>query len=621
MARYIPENNYLETNYAPIGGFQESMCNRCEAYYKMLYEQGLTDSPFPPICSKSVEDVALKLDINSFSSREEYEDATILMDPMAWAKAEFDWEPRFYQRDMIYCSSRWKLYRLGRRSGKTEAMVVETLHAATTNNNYNILVIAPFERQVTRFFDEIKKFIDKSPNINFSSQTKTPSRINFNNGTKILGFSAGATSGSGSDKIRGQDANLIVIDEIDTLEDEDIDAIMAILASHPDCKLIAATTPRGWRRKFYSYATDKNQGFKEFWFISAESPSWTPETEKFFKGTTDPTTYAQEYLADFAELSDGVFKSKCINSSLQEYSIKEDYFPKSNANYVLGVDWNKAAGTHMLILEDLDNHLRLVKKIIIPESEYMQTDSVDMIIQLNRTWGFKYIFVDKGYGSTQTELLRKHDLVDPRSMFQNKLFSIAMNQHLDVIDPLSGEAVKRNAKHFLVEQTKKMLEDGYLVLPKEEDTTVTNVKDEDSGRMGLVQQMRNFRVEGTSVYGLPKYSQGQDHTLTAYYLAVGGFYWKEGDFKGVPYLKTITGIEISDEINEQLHPTQIERAREERRGWILKRSTGKKYEEQKSYKNRDLDLGKSNVRRGLNNLKNNTRSGGSPGNNFRRKQF
>tara|TARA_R110002074_G_scaffold402324_1_gene607019 strand:+ start:52244 stop:54064 length:1821 start_codon:yes stop_codon:yes gene_type:complete len=606
MSQYIPENNYLETKYTPVKGFTNDLCTRCETYYKGLFDKGLTKKPFPPNCSKSAGNASLILDPSDFDTVDEFQEAAILLDPIAWAQKELDWEPRFYQEDMIYCTSQYKLNRLGRRSGKTEAMVVETLHHAVTNKNHSILIIAPYERQVARFFDEMNKFINMSVGLqgSLARYTKTPSLMQFNNGTKILGFSAGATSGSGSDKIRGQDAHLIIIDEIDTLENKDIDAVLAILASHKDCRLIASTTPRGWRRRFYTYVTDKDLGFKEFWFISAESPEWSEATEQFFRGTTDPVTYTQEYLADFAELQEGVFKSRCLDKCVEAYDIEKPAIQHS-ADYIMGIDWNKSAGTHMVILEWFRNKLKLVKKIIVPETEYLQTESVDMIINLNRQWKFKYIFVDAGYGSVQVELLKKHALVEPSSLLDQKLFAIAMNQHLKVTDPITGEEVKRSAKHFLVEQTKKLLEDGFLILPKVEDTTLST----GSHTMGLIQQMRNFRVEATSVYGLPRYSQGDEHTLTAYYLACGGFYWKEGDLKSAPYVTHISSVEVSDEINQEIHPSVIEREQDARSGWNLVRTTSKNHR-QGNPKSRSIDVG--NKRTDL---------GGRGGNGFNRKKF
>jgi len=601
MSQYIPENDYNSNSYKPFKKLDGEMCNRCEAYYKMLYEKGLTKSPFPPKCEKSVQKKAELLSPNDFDTLQEYIDTTILFDPVAWAMQEFGWTPRFYQKDMLSCTSNRKLYRLGRRTGKTEAMVIEALYMLTTNKNYTILVAAPFERQITRFFDELDKFIAKSVSLkgSLSRYTKTPSRMDFQNGSKILGFSVGSDAGSGSDKIRGQDANLIIIDEMDFIEDKDLDVIMAILASRATTRLIAATTPAGWRRKFYSYVTQKDAGFKEFWFISAENPEWTPETESLLRSTTDAARYSHEYYADFAEIEDGVFKSKFINASIQHYDL-DSIEPVPGADYILGVDWNKTAGTHMVIMEKIPNRLRVAKKIIIEESEYTQTAAVESIIMLNRKWRFKWIFIDRGYGQVQYELLRKHSKIEPSSLLDVKLIDIAMNQHIDIIDPLSGLPSKKGAKHFLVEQTRRMLENGSLILPKSEDTSVSAADQ----RMGLVQQMRNFRVEGYSVYGLPKYSQGQDHTLTAMYLACGGFYWKEGELKQPEYVRQIAGIEISDEVQPtNVSLTAQERARDAASGLKMTSYSGGRKAPNKDLKSRDL--GGNVSRGGLSNLKGN----------------
>ncbi len=574
MGRYIPENDYHSRNFEPYKGFDEDMCTRCEKYYQKLYDQKITTTPFPPSCTKHVQSSLMYVEPTDFDTYQDYLDAIVLMDPIAWAEAEFGWKPRWYQHEMISCSSQYKILRAGRRIGKSESLIIEILHHITTHKYHTVLVVAPYERQVTKLFDDMSRFINLSANLrnSVSRYTKTPSRIEFNNGSKVLGFSAGATSSSGSDKIRGQDAHLIVIDEIDTIEDSDIDAVMAILASHRECRVIAASTPRGWIKRFHKYCTEKDAGFKEYWFISAESPEWTEKQEKFFRGTNDEVTFTHEYLADFAELEDGVFKAGKINACISDYDMGAIEYSDA-ADYIMGVDWNKSAGTHMVIMRWQHNKLTMVRKIVVDESQYTQTDSVQLIIGLNRHWKFKYIFVDAGYGTVQTELLKKHSLSEPSSMMESKLIPIHMNQNIKCIDPITGEEIKRFAKPYLIEQTKKLLDDGYITLPKSEDTTVNA----NNTQMGLIQQMRNFRVESYSVYGLPRYSQGQDHTLTAFYLACGGFFWKEGELKQPPYLRGAVGIEVSDTVNNTKSATQIEREQTARSGYVLKSVSDTKF--------------------------------------------
>ena len=98
-----------------------------------------------------------------------------------------------------------------------------------------------------------------------------------------------------------------------------------------------------------------------------------------------------------------------------------------------------------------------------------------------------------------------------------------------------------------------------------------------------------------SVYGLPKYSQGEEHTLTAFYLAVGGYYWKDGDLKGTPYVSHIGAIEVSDDIKQDTHPSVVEREQTARSGWKLIKTTSR-HKVSKNPKARDLGQPK---RRGL----------------------
>jgi len=546
-AHYIPENDYHSRGFAPFKAATQDMCGRCETYYANLYKTGKTKNPFPPNCQKHILNRQQGVHQNDFATLEDYAAAQILLDPVLWAKSEFDWEPRWYQEQMLSCTSQKKLYRCGRRMGKTEGMVIECLYEMFTKKDINVLMIAPYERQVTRFFDEIARFVKNSASLKSSVHRyiKSPSRMELVNGSKILGFSSAATGSSRSDKIRGQDAHLIIIDEMDYLLDEDIEAIIAILASRPECRIIAASTPQGWRKKFFNYCTNKDLGFKEFWFISAESPVWTKELDDFFAsgaGGKDSAGYKHEYLADFAEQEEGVFKAEHINRSIEKYDLDQQG-PIPGYQYIMGVDWNKSAGTHMVIFQWGDNgKLKLVKKIIIPESEYTQTAAVTKIIQLNMAWGLKYIFVDAGYGATQVELLKKEGMRNRGTGLDKKVIPIAMNQHVELKDPTNGADLIKTAKPFLVQQTAKILEDGRLILPMSEDTAISDQK----AILGLIQQMRNFKVESYSIYGLPRYSQGQDHTLTAMILACGGFVLKEGELSRVAYATRVGAVAVTN---------------------------------------------------------------------------
>lgn len=87
----------------------------------------------------------------------------------------------------------------------TETMVVEMLYLAYTRKNFRILMAAPYENQIRNMFTRLNELIAESPLIKQAvvASTKNPAKIEFANGSMILGF----TTGDDAASIRGQRAD------------------------------------------------------------------------------------------------------------------------------------------------------------------------------------------------------------------------------------------------------------------------------------------------------------------------------------------------------------------------------------------------------------------------------
>lgn len=536
MKKYLPERDYDANRWKPFKKAPEDLCGSCMSYYQQLYDNKITKTPFPPSCSKHVTEPIKYLEAADFESEEDFELAKIALDPVAWAMYELDWDLRWYQADVLSCTSQFKVLRQGRRSGKSNTLMVDALHFVSTNPGKTVLILAPYEPQIEKLFEELHMLINRSKTIKQSiiRDVKKPCMISFANGSHIKGLSAGSKNTTNrSDKIRGQDAHYIIIDEIDYIPDEDLVAITAILASHNDCKIAVCCTPTGEHSRFFSYCIDKDQKFKEFHIIAQESPEWNKTVEEFFLkdyGGKDTPAWEHEIHAEFGRQEYGVFNNARIDASLQDYEIDTGN-PIPGRSYICGVDWNKTAGTHILIIETNGIIFKPVKKIIIPNSDFVQTEAVDKIIELYYNWSLNLIVVDVGYGSTQIELLKKHGLANPNGQLLRRLKPIAMQEHIEIRDPKNGIIRRTPTKPFLVNCLKNALDEGKLILPKSEDTIETRK----NAVHGLVQQMRNFKVEGQSIYGVPKYSQGYDHTMTSFMLAVAGYILENSDLQKVNF--------------------------------------------------------------------------------------
>jgi len=546
--KYIPERNYMSTSYKPFSAGFKDLCGHCKHYYKDLHNLKLTNKDFIPTCKGHVLDEFKSLRAEDFDNPQEYDELLINADPVSWALKNFNWEARWYQEEMLSCTSLKKVIRAGRRVGKTTAVCILTLWAAYTHADYRVLVIAPYQSQVSKIFDEMQKLLSMSPELSSSIKrnTKNPQRLELNNGSTILGFSSGSKSASKSDKIRGQDAHYIVLDECDYLDDADLEAILAILASYPNCGLWASSTPKGAHNKFYQWCTDKSLAFKEFHYISAESPSWTDDTETFFLTNWGSTAFEHEFLAEFGVQEKGVFRNDLIDAALADYSLpQERASPQSRV--CLGVDWNgEKNGVHLVVTEFWAGKYKILRKDIVKDTDFTQHAAIDRILEINDTFNVDYIYVDEGYGRVQIEILHKIGVDKPFTGLRDKVVPYAMNRQIEIRDPRSGAIIKKHPKPFMVNVCQLQLEEGRIVLPRSEDTQILVVSKDSEAQgksQGLVQQMRNFTIERVSVLGLPTYSQGEDHTLTAFMLSIVAFVLEYSDMRKLSISRHIVTID------------------------------------------------------------------------------
>lgn len=418
-------------------------------------------------------------------------------------------------------------------SGKTSGIVVDILHKCVHNKGYKVMVISPFMSQIEVIFNMIKDFLNSSVHLKNSvaRSVRNPHLIEFYNGSAVRGFAVKPGDPNAIDKVRGQEADYIYMDEADFLDPNHIQVITPIVI-RPNIYVTATSTPKGTKTHFFNWAMDKNLGFKEFWFISAENPDWTEETGEFIGRDNTQAVYSREYDAEFTISEAGVFRKDLVDAAIRRYKL-EDCGPDPRYATIMGIDWNKGVGGHMVMVSyDGEGHFKLVGKWIINPDEYKQTTAVDAVIKINEKWNPQFIFVDAGYGDVQVEMLERYGTAYPGTGLRNKIIPINMSSNIEIRNPADNTKEKKHAKTFMVMNATKQLENGALLLPRAEDTSVRVNKDNPSEavKIGLVQQMREFEIKQISQNGRPIYTQGADHTLTAYMLALLGFTLKYSVF-------------------------------------------------------------------------------------------
>lgn len=223
----------------------------------------LIDEPF------ELDSELLSMGISSEQQRQLH----IAKDSVTWARNFLDVNPRVYQILILRHPSLRKVLRAGRRLGKSFSMAIQLLHYSYTHKDGRCLVIAPMKSHVELIYQEVLRLASKSEVVMNSISRKVTSPqflIQFTNGSTIRFFTSGMRSGGKADVARGQEAHVIVLDEMDYMHADDLDALYAMLQKtaedQPDKIMIGASTPTGRRERFWEWCNSPR--FKEFWFPS-----------------------------------------------------------------------------------------------------------------------------------------------------------------------------------------------------------------------------------------------------------------------------------------------------------------------------------------------------------------
>ena len=461
-------------------------------------------------------------------------------DSVVWAKQFLDARLRVYQILILRDPSLRKVLRAGRRLGKTFSLAIQLLHYSYTHKDGRSLVIAPMKTQVELIYQEILRIASKNEVVSNSITRKVTSpqfMIQFSNGSTIRFFTSGMRSGGKSDVARGQEAHLIILDEMDYMHADDLDALYAMLQKtaedQPDKVLIGASTPTGRRERFWEWC--RSPRFKEFWFPSYCNPFFSKEQEEEFREQYSSSGYRHEIEADWGEDSEGVYPRKFVDKAFISPSWM--YIPEitsARSFHTIGVDWDKyGAGTNIVVTEVCSDHyedstfrgkVKLCYREEIARSEYTLTKAVDRIVELNQIFNPKHIYVDRGYGEVQVELLKKYGVENPRSGLKDKVKGIAFGESIDVRDPYTKLMIKKEMKPYMVDNLRQFLEREKLLVPESDEE--------------LYMQLISYVVVRTTQTGRPVFEaagSAMDHAHDALMLSLLAITQNYGEFASANY--------------------------------------------------------------------------------------
>ena len=496
---------------------------------------------------------------------EEHEMARSMLDPVTWAATTIDWhclDPdgsiwkrknpneyynwlaehpetnifgksryhRPYQADMLRCSSKRKVFRIGRQAGKTESLVISILFNMFTKpgvpdeEGFKIVLITPYQSQIDLIFTRIMELIRSNPITQNSVKRHVKAPIytlELHNGSIIRGFTAGTKSGGNAEAVRGQHGHMLVFDEADYLSSGDVDAAMSIVTNFPDATVWMSSTPTGKRERFYS--TCHSKMWKEYHYPSQVNPLWNADKEEMFKEQLTEIGYKHEILGEFGEQEEGVFQNVYVQAAKTEYNYGDLAYHHS-WTYTIGVDWNDTAtGTNIVItgFNPHKNKFMIVDRHVVSRDGWTQLAACNKIAELNRIWKPIAIYIDAGFGGTQWEVLRKYgydSMIDPAkgpthpdAKLKDIVFKYDFSKKIETRDLFSKQPVQKDAKPFLVESTVRRFEAGDLCFSHNDNE--------------LEEQLLGYIIERVTQTGRPVYAAGEkgDHALDALMLSIVAF--------------------------------------------------------------------------------------------------
>jgi hypothetical protein len=500
------------------------------------------------------------------------------VDPVAWASLMFGfddsertWHLRSYQKEQLRCTSEKMVVREGRRSGKTFIVALKLIYLALNREvqkgrsaetgepivtGPEIMVVTPFQSQLLNIFDEMEKLLKRNADLmkrcttstGGSLYVKTPFfHMDFDNGAVINGFVSGVATkadGSGGGTMRGQNAQVVYVDEMDMIPEETLDkVVIPILLTDllGEVTFIATSTPIGKRAKFYEWCMD-DPTWKEDHLPSTVLPQWE-KNKATFESEGNEESFKSEYMALFIDAAYGVFKPGYVYNCMKDYKYEDCLNPRwwrdgggvldrSNLVTCIGIDWNKNAGTEYVVIQyDSNSHKFVIVDVVnVGASEFSSVRWKEEVIRLNYKWKPDYIYADEGYGHTIIEDLKvmSHQVaVGPKrtrrdvetAKIKDRLVSFNFSSKVELRSPVDGTPITKSGKDFLVEFAVRVLEDGILWFPESE--------------VQLRKELLNYVILRRSpttnkpVYG-PESSKVGDHRLDATMLALAGIQLQNG---------------------------------------------------------------------------------------------
>jgi len=282
--------------------------------------------------------------------------------------------------------------RSGRQVGKSTVIGLKAAKFALENPKKLIMVISKTERQAGLLFAKILMNIHELDKKQIKSGKDRPTKhiINLRNGAVIHCLPAGDT-GFG---IMGFTIDLLIADEAAFIPEEVWNSIIPALAVTRGAIWLLSTP---FVKQGYYYDCFHDNTFTSFHTSSEDCPR---KDEIFLEGKRKNLTksqYAQMYLGEFVDEFKQFFSDELIKKCCTLPQNISNTISFSGGEYFLGVDIARMGEDDSTFeIVDRSNKQLLIHVKSEVTSKTLTTDTTRKIIELDKIYHFKRIFLDSG---------------------------------------------------------------------------------------------------------------------------------------------------------------------------------------------------------------------------------
>jgi len=621
--QWLVDNYKIKTHYADSNGKtvkMHPMCLACQARQVFKYENARTKNNEPiegfnvpcKFLPASLPPGSKKL-LKQYQTQSKTDPERALLylkssiDPASWCSLMFgfndntpNWKLRPYQKEQIRCSTLRFVARQGRRSGKSFSIALKMIYYAFTLQvdrgvdgegkpvvqGPEMIIITPYQSQISNIFNEIEKLIKRNAELKKKVKSGTGGNLyiktpfyfmELDNGATISGFVSGVGAKKDESEggtIRGQNTDVIYLDEMDLIPDEVLEKVVTpLLLTRPGVILLTSSTPIGKRGPFFRYCKDRVD-FKEDYYPSSVLPQWEVLKYEVEEESTEDG-FAAEYMAHFIEGSYGVFSPSLVHEARAAYVYSDAGFENErwwfeNAGVkvrnqlvtVIGIDWNKNAGSEFIVVayDPAQHHWFVIDAVNISAGQFTSVKFKEEVVRLNLKWKPDYIYADEGYGHHIIDDLHfeahrlkskenKTILEEQTAKLGDRLKSFNFSQKVTLKSPIDGTDIVKSGKEFIVENAVRVFEEKRIWIP-ENDRVLIN-------QLLAYTVIRRSPSNNKPIYGVESKRIG-DHRLDAFMLALGGLFLENSIYSAgnLPVSKPtmITKEDLEKKNNNQRMP-------------------------------------------------------------------